>query len=90
MEGHTRLRVEARLIEASSHPAAFATMIVQGTDDGKSEKKSWVAEGNEFTVSPGTWEQRTLRDVRQQVRVVADTHTPGGAGRIEVRLTRLP
>ena len=90
MEGNTGLLVEVRLLKEPFHPLALASVHVQGTDDGQAEKKNWVVEGNEMALSPGAWERRTFRDVRQQVRVVADPHTPGGLGRIEIRLTRLP
>jgi len=90
MEGDTSVRVEARLLDLPPHPQAHVSLRVQGTADGEAERKIWVDDGAEFRLSPGAWQRRTLRDVRQQVRVVADAHTPGGVGRIEIRLTRLP
>jgi len=90
MEGNTGLLVEVRLLKEPFHPLALASVHVQGTDDGKAERKNWVVEGKEIRLSPGTWERHTLREVRQQVRVVAAAYTPGEAGRIEIHLTRLP
>jgi hypothetical protein len=90
MMGRTSLRVEARLLDLSPHPATLASVHVQGTDDGKTEKKNWVVEGGEIALPPGASEVRTFHEVRQTVRIRTDADTPGGVGRIEVRLTRLP
>ena len=87
MEGHTGLLVEARLREDPADPFTFASLQVQGTHDRTAERKNWVSEGSEIPLSPGNWEQRVLRGVRQEVRVMAGPHPPG---RFEVRLTRLP
>src|SRR5690349_24345360 len=48
MEGNTRLRVEAHLLDLPRQPTAPVSVRVQGTDDGKAEKKNWVVEGDEI------------------------------------------
>jgi hypothetical protein len=90
MEGCTRLRVEARMWEGSPQSRRFASLRVQGTDDGSLEKKTWVDEGDAIPLLAGTWERRTLSGVRRQVRVVDEARASGAPGRIEIRLTRLP
>jgi hypothetical protein len=90
MEGNTRLLVEARLLPDASLPSSHAILWVQGTDDGKSEKRNWVYARPAIDLDSGTMERREFHDLRGTVRVVVDPLAPMDPDCIQVRLTRLP
>ena len=90
MEGARSLLVEARVLERPPHPPAHVSIRVQGTNDGKAEKKTWADEGAAMHLSPRVEYRAIFNDTRGAVRVVTDSLAPGGVGRIEIRLTRLP